>query len=497
MNPILQKLDSSRQKASKEIDTRTKSSYGQFLTPSRIAEFMSSLFTFEGKDEISILDPGAGIGSLSIALLDRILSTGETNSISWTGYEIDTKLFRYLQENINELGKTITLNNINFSPYFIIEDYLVESVKQISSNRRTLFDFIIINPPYKKILRTSKYRLLLRTIDIETVNLYTAFLTVSIELLNPNGQIVAIIPRSFCNGPYYKSFRKFLISKTNIQHIHSFISRDKAFREDDVLQENIIIHLKNNGEQGNVKISFSEDSSFKDMTDSIFPFSMIVKPDDSECFIHIPTQIDAYPRSYGKIFGNNLSDLGISVSTGPIVDFRATEYLSKKTFDESIPLIYPFNFGNIDIEWPRKNKKPNAIVFDNSIKNQLFPKGYYVVTRRFSSKEEPRRIYANVVNPLKIKSELITFENHLNFYHINRGSISKEIAYGLAIYLNSTYLDQQFRQFSGHTQVNVTDLKLLKYPSLQILKSIGVWGFSQIIITQESIDREVNKYAIS
>ena len=52
------------------------------------------------------------------------------------------------------------------------------------------------------------------------------------------GQIVAIIPRSFCNGPYYRSFRDFILERAAIKQIHLFGSRNKAFMDDNVLQEN-------------------------------------------------------------------------------------------------------------------------------------------------------------------------------------------------------------------------------------------------------------------
>src|SRR5690606_29355593 len=85
----------------------------------------------------------------------------------------------------------------------------------------------ILNPPYKKIGSDSPYRLALREAGIETVNLYSAFVALAVALAAPGGQIVAIIPRSFCNGPYYRPFREFLLARTAIRHIHLFASRDK------------------------------------------------------------------------------------------------------------------------------------------------------------------------------------------------------------------------------------------------------------------------------
>ena len=79
---------------------------------------------------------------------------------------------------------------------------------------------------------------------VETVNLYSGFLALSIELLEREGELVAIVPRSFCNGPYYKPFRYLMLKRTAIVSIHLFDARDSAFAADNVLQENVIIHLQ-------------------------------------------------------------------------------------------------------------------------------------------------------------------------------------------------------------------------------------------------------------
>jgi adenine-specific DNA-methyltransferase len=40
-------------------------------------------------------------------------------------------------------------------------------------------------------------------------------------------------------------------------------------------------------------------------------------------------------------------------------------------------------------------------------------------------------------------------------------------------YLNSQEVDDYFRVFSGHTQVNATDLRRLRYPTIEQLKSMS------------------------
>jgi adenine-specific DNA-methyltransferase len=141
-------------------------------------------------------------------------------------------------------------------------------------------------------------------------------------------------------------------------------------------------------------------------------------------------------------------------------------------------------------------KKPNAIVNTAETKKWLYPNGCSTVVRRFSSKEERRRIVAHVVDPGAFDSKAIGFENHLNVFHSRKKGIDKSVAHGLAVFVNSTAVDNYFRRFSGHTQVNATDLRLLRYPEIEELEELGQWAVAQVSspvspITQEMIDQQV------
>ena len=156
-----------------------------------------------------------------------------------------------------------------------------------------------------------------------------------------------------------------------------------------------------------------------------------------------------------------------------------------------VPLIHPSHFTQGFIQWPVEGlKKPDAIIRESP--DLLVPSGFYVLVKRFSSKEEEKRIVAAVYDPSKVSSDLVGFENHLNYYHRRGKGIPHKLAKGLAAFLNTTLVDQYFRQFSGHTQVNATDLRSIKYPNEERLFSLGE-KIGEIFPPQDELDQLVRE----
>jgi len=125
------------------------------------------------------------------------------------------------------------------------------------------------------------------------------------------------------------------------------------------------------------------------------------------------------------------------------------------------------------VAWPKAGKKPNALADVPATSELWMPSGAYVLVKRFSSKEEPRRVVAAAFDPADVPAKRIGFENHLSVFHERGAGLDVEIARGLATYLNSTLVDEYFRQFNGHTQVNATDLRNLRYPDRATLRALG------------------------
>ncbi len=467
MIALAETLEKERISHTIETSLNHKEKFGQYFTPYPIARFMSSLFP-ETDKKIKLLDPGAGIGTLSCSFMERILKENwNTPEIHVSAYDIDKDVYNTLTENIAS-----TSSAFKKSDYEVIsEDFLEKTSFEYIWKINETYTHVIMNPPYKKILSNSKERQSARAFGLETVNLYSAFMGAAISLTEDNGYIVAIVPRSFCNGVYYKPFREFILRNCAIKHIHLFESRDKAFKDEAVLQENIIIMLQKNAEQKNVKISYCNDDSFEELSEFDVSFNQILHENDKEKYFNIPTKQQV--ENENLTVYSNLKDLGIKVSTGPIVDFRMKTLLQKNYAENSIPLIYSVHLKNHRLSWPQESKKPNAILLSEEVQKQLFPKGFYILVKRFSTKEETKRVVASLITPKDFIKDGIAFENHLNVFHNNKSSLEENIAYGLVCWLNSTYIDEKFRLFSGHTQVNATDLRNLPYPTLEQISELG------------------------
>jgi adenine-specific DNA-methyltransferase len=470
---LLTKIEAIRIEATQSLHPQTQKNEGQFFTPMPLARLVASNITINKKEKLRILDPGAGVASLSAALLCRIAEEGQSQKLEIVLLEKDSDLIPYLNRAKREISKfckeigvevSIEVLNMDFFSLLALGGKHLETLDMP-------FDLIISNPPYGKINASSLDRKATRSMGVDCPNLYAGFVALSLRLLCKGGSLTAITPRSFMNGSYFMSFRKDLLNNLNLKRIHLFDSRSTLFSDTGVLQENVIFSGTFGKQQKKVEITSSE-NHIDDVRKEVFTYDQIVLPGDPEKFIRIPSAdktndvidiLESLPY--------RLKDLGLEVSTGRVVDFRVSADISNPAKPGDSPLIYPSNFCNGQIEWPVVGKKPQSI--NTSLNSLLLPNEIYVLIKRFSSKEERRRIVAAIWEPSNADVEFVGFENHLNVIHVKNHGLSKDLALGLLYWLNSSIVDSYFRVFSGHTQVNAGDIRSMNFPSQEALQNLG------------------------
>ena len=422
---LSERVDFLRLDACRRLNEDSKAAMGQFLTPMPIACLMASMLSCN-TSTVHILDAGAGVGSLFAACVAELCHRHEKpKRIQVTAYELDDGLAEYLAETMLLCEKECHQADIQFKGTILRTDFIKSAVEYLagglfSPTNKPSFTCAILNPPYRKIQTESEARKLLRLIGVETSNLYTAFLAASVQLLEPSGELVAITPRSFCNGPYFTSFRKSFLKTMALDRLHLFESRHQAFSDDEVLQENVIFHAtKAQTKPEHITITSSVGPEDEFMSSRDVSYSQVIHLDDPQAFIHIvPDKLGEWVAERMKQFHCTLEDLDLEVSTGRVVDFRARDFLRQLPEAGTAPLIYPTHFEQGYVAWPkRETKKPNALIQNGETQVLLVPNENYVLVKRFSSKEEKKRIVAAIYESARVPGTSVGFENHLNYFH--------------------------------------------------------------------------------
>ena len=205
--------------------------------------------------------------------------------------------------------------------------------------------------------------------------------------------------------------------------------------------------------------------------------SDVICPKNGETFIRIPISfLDVSVLRLIDTWPNTLRDFGWEISTGPVIPFRAEAYLLPELTKnpESVPLLWMHNMQDMSVIWPlRASRKACAICVCDEIMPLLLPVKNYVLVKRFSSKEQKRRLYASVLLASQFPAKAVGIENHVNYIHKPNGNLSVVETLGIAAILNTTVIDNFFRSLNGNTQVNATDIRSLPLPGLEDIRTIG------------------------
>src|SRR6266581_4414275 len=475
---------------------------GQFFTPSIVARYMANAAGVL-HNQARVLDPGTGVGILSCAICESALLQG-LSGLTIVAYESDPVLHTLCQFTLNYACDFLQKRGVKLFIELHQHDFIEAMAEQmtrpslLSSGRQPEhpFDLAILNPPYFKVNQKDTRARLVKKIAEGRTNMYTMFMSLAASSLRAGGRYVSITPRSFASGAYFSHFRRQFFAAITPELIHLFDSRRAAFEDAQVLQENIILAGVKKGaasvDPPSVTISCSR--GLDDLAHPLIqqvPLRFIIDDKQQNLVLHLPvSDIDTHLLQTFRRWNATLATYGLEISTGPVVPFRSSALLAsadKVKQGEAVPLLWLQHVHHMSIEWPLQNfDKPQGVLRQASQK--LFVKNAtQVILRRFSAKEEPRRITAAVLLDGAFGTEQIALENHLHYLYRPGGTLSYEEAVGIAAFLNSTLLDRYFRITNGNTQVNATELRKLPLPPWERLTRIG----ERVAALEEGHDHEL------
>ena len=470
--------------------------YGQFFTSKETAVFMAELFCLpQGQDIISILDAGAGTGILSCALIERLQENKEYKKVELTCYETDNNILELLKNNLEYIKAN---SKIEICYRIIEKNYITSQYLEfngiIGGNMNPIkYDMVIGNPPYMKISKDAPEATAMPKVCYGAPNLYFIFASMGLFNLQNNGEMVYIIPRSWTSGAYFKRFRQYFLNEGKLEHIHLFVSRNKVFDKEDVLQETIIIKIKKTPiKPKEVTVTSSKSNKdFRELTSLTVPYNLVVS--DEEYYVYLVTneeEIAVLKKLHSWSY--TLPDIGMKMKTGLTVDFRNRDVLRDEEEDGAIPLFYSQHIKNGQIQFPIQKEheyvvtKQKGLIQNN--KNYLFVK-------RFTAKEEPRRLQCGIYLAKKYPQyECISTQNKINFVDGLVTELSECVVYGLYVLFNSTLYDVYYRILNGSTQVNSTEINAMPVPDFETIQNMGRKLLKSKDLSEDNCNRILEGY---
>ena len=465
--------------------------YGLYLTPITMAKLMGGGFRASGK-KLRLLDPAAGAGILLCAAVESVLAErGRPEALDIVAYELDQQLIPplrtvldYLSEWCKQAYGTSLRARIHASDFVLAH---AEALRLFGTllpyqSGEELFDLVISNPPYFKISRNDPRAVAAASVVHGQPNIYGLFMAVGAAMLKPQGDFIYVVPRSFSSGPYFCRFRSVFFKMICPTHVHVFDSRRDPFNRDDILQENVILfgtkEERWHQEEMHGQLTLSSSQGVGDIGSSnqhLTPIKVALDLESKNKVLRLPLNseddaalaiVDSWP--------NRLDSFGLNISTGPVVPFRARDVVDEEghVCATHVPLLWMNHVSALEVRWPL-NKHKREYIRRAGSEPLLLPNKNYVLLRRFSAKEEVRRLTATPYIAANFGIPEIGLENHLNYVHRPGGTLDEDEAWGLAGLYNSRLLNTYFRAANGNTQVSATELRAMRLPPKHMITSLG------------------------
>ena len=474
----------------------TQKDLGQFMTPTAIARLTAKRLVAGGFGKtVRVLEPAAGAGILACAVCEALAACDNPPStIELTLFEIDLAFEPALCEVLATLKQWLANKSIELVTSLRFDDYVLTNApalnaelfglgEQCGAQYGAQYDLIISNPPYFKLAKDAPQALACASVVHGQPNIYGFFMAIGAATLARGGRLAFIVPRSFASGQYFRLFRERFFAEVRPESVHVFHSRQDAFAEDEVLQENVIfVAAKHPGWN---KTSAVDQPEFTVTTSQ--GLSDLSKPEvfrlplDEVLDIHSKDKVLCIPSTNEEVavfkrlrhWSGNLHRYGWDISTGPVVPFRATEVILNESTPDAIPLLWMQNVQCMLTTWPAATRKAQYLRDCAGSAAIVLPNKNYVLMRRFSPKEQARRLMVAPILSEDLPFARVGLENHLNYIHKPKGTLTAEEIFGLAALLNSHLIDAWFRSTNGNTQVSATEIRAMPLPPLEAIHAIG------------------------
>ena len=462
------------------------------------ARLMASMINTPYSETVSILDPCAGTGILSVAAVEQICKVESgVREIELVCYENNPCYVPVLKDNLERVRKKCKHDyNVRLRVKTVEADFVLKEKCETPDRKKKNdifegFDIVIMNPPTNIAEADSLYAAACPEIVTSSISEAYIFMKLSLNELKQNGQMVAYVPISFAFGTYMSRFRNNIFSESYISGMHIFVDKAKDGKSDDTVRKNLVIKLiKNEEYPENTFISTSYGDEFEGECENLppLPYEFVVRGEGSSVTIVKNTR-ELKNYIFVASLPNTVSSLRLRIRTGLTLESRYPEFIEKERRDGYIPLITPaaMRSGYIDFSRAEKYIKPIIPSLAQPNKNML-------LIKRAPAKCDGRHLVCSAYMASQFYGyDRISTHNKLNYLdREDDEEIGSEMLLGLYALFSSTLYERYCRVAMPGNMTNVGDFSEIPLPEVETIKKIGMQLSSSRIFSSLACDNLVN-----
>ena len=455
---------------------------GRLFTKKDTAHLMASMLRLDPeRTAYTILDPGAGTGILSAAVIERICKECKNcRQIFVTCYENDPLYLPHLKDNLERIRKKCRHDyDVRLFSTVYEENYLTESKNHYTvtfyGQTEDKFDLIICNPPselYDKISPEAEAVGGVTQLKIGAQYLFAKMLARHVE---EGGSAVVMLPSTVASASSLVNFRREMAERLSLEAIHLFVGKQKNKSRAIPIKKNVILAYGNCEKPARVKITTSTDSASPDSIQCLpeLDYSFVVDAEDGS--LTLPKSVeDTKIVKYISALPETLTTLGLKMSTGLVIDSRCEGLLFSEPIKGTVPLIRPAALEGGAVSFPRPIKKQYiAAVSSNLVQRNK----NMIMIKRVPAKSDDRFLNAALYMAAQLPAyRYISTHNKINFIDVKDKNLEMpaRFAYGLFAILNSTIYDRYLSIVSKSKQINSKEMRSLPLPPRNIIENIGM-----------------------
>ena len=473
---------------------------GRLFTKKETAKLMATMLPLrEDKTAYTVLDPGAGTGILSAAVIEEIcVRVPKCKRIFVTCYENNPEFIPMLEDNLERIRKKAR-HDYDVRVYVTVypENYITESQNHYTvtlfDKVEDKFDIIICNPPTEMVEKASDEAR--RAGGVTQVKINSAFLFAKLAAkhLEEDGRLMIILPTTVASASALSGFRKEMTQQLSIDKIHLFIGKQKNSKRAIPLKKSIIISYGKCPKPLNVNITTSTDWGKPEKTAILtpLPYDFVVDPKDGT--LTLPKSVeDTKIVRYISDFPETLASLGLKISTGLVIDSRCEGLLFTEPIKGSVPLIRPIALRNGQVRFPLPIKHQYIAPVNPTLvqKNKNM-----VLIKRVPAGSDERFVNASVYMASQLPQyRYISTHNKINFIDTKdkNSEMSARLVFGLFALLNSTIYDRYLSIVSKSKQINAKEMRSLPLPPKNLIENMGMRLIAMRQTTVTACDQIVN-----